>query len=83
MAAHEIERVERLLQARIEQILAPQQLAQYNAYQRRLMEQIERRETEPLPMMPEEQAAYALIDAEARGLRAQLDILTRLRVSPQ
>lgn len=85
MAASEIERVERLLQARIERILRQEQLAQYNGYQQRLRGQIERREAEPLPMTPEERAAYALIDAdaEARGLRAQLDILTRLRVPPQ
>lgn len=85
MTASEIERVEALLAARVAQILSAEQLAQYNGYRQRLEAQIERRETEPLAMTAEERAAFALIDAdaEARGLRAQLDILTGIRVSPQ
>jgi hypothetical protein len=85
MTASEIERVEALLAARVEQVLSAEQFAQYNGYRRRLEAQIERRETEPLPMTPAERAAFELIeaDAEARGLRAQLDILTGLRTSRQ
>lgn len=85
MTASEIDRVEGLLRERVEQLLSPEQLAQYDAYQRRLQAQIERHETDPLPRTPAEQAAYDLIDADpqAQGLRAQLDILTRVKVSRQ
>lgn len=85
MTADEIATVERRLRRRLEELLSPAQLACYDGYQGRLARQIERHDVAPVLIGPAEHEVFALIgaDSEARALRAQLDILTRVGVSRQ
>jgi hypothetical protein len=85
MTADEIAAATRHFRERVEALLSPAELACYDAYLRRLEASLTRSPAEPLRPTPDEQAALALIegDSQARGLRAQLDILTRVDVSRQ
>lgn len=85
MTADEIAETGRRYRERLEALLTPEQLAHFDAYQRRVAEAVAAHDTSPVLIRPEEQAIFALIDADsqAQGLRAQLDILTRVGVSRQ
>lgn len=85
MTADEIALARQRHRARIEELLDPAQLALLDGFHRRIEAQIAAGDAAPTPVTPEEQAVLDLIadDAQARGLQAQLDILTRVDMPPQ
>jgi hypothetical protein len=85
MTADEIAGARRRYMDRLAVILTAEQLGHYERLQRRLAEAIVARATDAVATTAEEQEALAVIEADsaARGLRAQLDILTRVDVSRQ
>jgi len=85
MTADEIALVRGRYRERLEELLTPAQLALYDGYHRRLEAKIRAGDTTTTPMRPDEQSVFDLIadDSAAAGLRAQLDILTRVDMPPQ
>jgi hypothetical protein len=85
MSATEIATITRQFRERVAAILAPADLAAFDAYQRRIEQSIARRATAPIEPSPEEQAALDAVaaDTQAAALRTQLDVLLRLVTPPQ
>jgi hypothetical protein len=85
MSADEMTLVSRRYRARIESILTPEQLAQFDAYQRRVQAAIARRDDSPVLPTTGEQAVLDELatDIQAAALRKQLDILLRIEIPPQ
>jgi hypothetical protein len=85
MSADEIALVSRRYRERIESILTPEQLARFDAYERRVQAAITRRDTTPVFPTPDEQAVLDELaaDMQAATLRKQLDILLRIEIPPQ
>lgn len=85
MTANEIGLVRQRYRERLEELLSPAQLALHDGYLDRIEARIAAGDAAPVTMSLEEQAVFDLIaaDMEASGLRAQLDILTRVDMPPQ
>lgn len=85
MTADEIALARQRYRARLEELLDPAQLALLDGFHRRIEAQVAAGDPAPTPMSAEERAVLDLIadDAQASGLRAQLDILTRVERPPQ
>lgn len=85
MTTNEIAEAHRRLRAHLEGLLAPDELQLYDAYRGRVEEAIVARSSDPVRPTQAEQAVLDRIeaDADAKALRAQLDILTRVEVSRQ
>lgn len=85
MTFDEIAETRRRLRASLERLLGPDELALYDAYLGRVEASIVAHSVDPVRPTPAERAVLDRIedDSEARGLQAQLDILTRVDVSRQ
>lgn len=85
MTAHEIETVLARYQVRIAEILTPEELVRYNAYQRRVQGRLNTKDSSPVLMTPEEQmiADKIAADMQAAGLNRQFLALTGLEKLPQ
>jgi len=85
MSAGEIATVTQQYRERVEAILAPDELAHFDAYQRRVQAAIARRDTAPVALNPDEQAVLDKLagDTQAAALHKQLDVLLRIETPPQ
>ena len=85
MSADEIATVTEQYRKRVEAILAPDELARYDAYQRRVQAAIARRDTAPVALHSGEQAVLDKLaaDTQAAALHKQLDVLIRIEKPPQ
>ena len=85
MSASEIATVTHQYRERITTLLTSDEVAQYDAYEQRLQEQIEVRPAEPIEQTPVEQALLAKIaaDVQAAALHKQLMVLLRIETLPQ
>jgi hypothetical protein len=85
MSGHEIATVSQQYRKRVEAILTANELARFDAYDRRMQAAIARRDTAPVAATPDEQAVLDKIaaDTEAAALHKQLDVLLRLEIPPQ
>jgi hypothetical protein len=85
MSANEIAMASQQYRRRLEDILTPEQLASFDAYQQRLQDAIARHDSAPVAATPEEQMVLdtVALDFEAETLKKQLDILLRITTPPQ
>lgn len=85
MSADEITTVTQHYRKRVEAILTPNELARYDAYQRRVQAAIARRDTAPVALAPDEQAVLDKLaaDMQAAALHKQLDVLLGIEKPPQ
>jgi hypothetical protein len=85
MSASEIAAVTRQYRERINALLTPDEVAQYDAYEQRVEAQIEARDLGPIERTPIEQAVLNKIaaDAQADALHKQLMVLLRIEKLPQ
>jgi len=85
MSANEIATVTHQYRKRITALLTSDEIAQYDAYEQRLQEQIAVCPTEPIEQTPVEQAVLTKIaaDVQAAALHKQLMVLLRIETLPQ
>jgi len=85
MTADEIATAKRHYRERVEALLSPDELAQFDAYQQRVAAATERNDPDPVVPTAEEQAVLAKLaeDTQATALRRQLDVLLRIETPPQ
>src|SRR5690348_11685861 len=85
MQTHEVAAVRQRYLSRVAAMLSADQLALFEAYERRVQAAIERRDPAPIAIAPGEQAVLEHIaaDTQAAALRAQLDTLLRIETPPQ
>jgi hypothetical protein len=85
MSTDEVQESLRRYQARLKTLLTTEELALYEGYQRRVHAGIDRGETEPVSLSPEERAIIDKIEAdpEAQALNKQLFALIRVDHLPQ
>src|SRR5690349_14942423 len=85
MTSSEIQTSFERFMARIAAILTPDELMVYQEYQRRLQDSVTRRDPNPVPILPAEQAVLDKLEAdtEAMALRKQYSVLIGLEKLPQ
>lgn len=85
MQVHEVAAVRQQYRSRVVAILTADQLALFDAYERRVQAAIERRDPAPIAITPGEQAVLDRIaaDTQAAALRTQIDALLRIETLPQ
>ena len=85
MSASEQALLSQRLRERIESILSPEELADYDAYQQRLQAAIARHGVEPVEPTNSEQRTLDKLsaDMQAAALQKQLMVLLRIETLPQ
>jgi len=85
MSSNEILTVTRQYRERISALLAPDEIANYDAYEQRVQAQIDAGDIEPIKQTPAEHAVLSKIAADTRAaaLHKQLMVLLRLETLPQ
>jgi hypothetical protein len=85
MSVSEIATVTRQYRERITALLAPDEIADYDAYEQRIAAQIDTHDRELIEQTPVEQAILNKIaaDAQAAALYKQLMVLLRIETLPQ
>lgn len=85
MSAHEQTLVRKQLRERIEAVLSPSELADYDAYQQRLEASAEHHDSGPTQPTAEQQLVLDKLanDTQAAALHKQLMVLLRVETLPQ
>lgn len=85
MSANEIVTVTRQYRQRIVDLLTPDEVADYDAYEQRVQAQIDARNAQPIETTPAEDMVLAKIAADERAavLHKQLMVLLRIEKLPQ
>ncbi|HEU5098005.1 MAG TPA: hypothetical protein VFU22_03100 [Roseiflexaceae bacterium] len=85
MGAHEITMVTEQYRGRIAELLTPEEIAQYDLYEQRLMSMLSANESSSAEPTPAEQAVLDKIamDERAAALHKQLMVLLRIETLPQ
>lgn len=85
MTTDEIRQALQHYRARLREILAPDELALYDAYRERIQSEIMRGSATPVAMTPEEQAVVSKIaaDSQAAALNKQFFVLIGVEHLPQ